>query len=140
MLRIAGLLCFVFSLGHLLSLFWAKQVFEAGGIGKEMNELSQIQPLLPYILTIIVAIGLFIFGLYAFSADGKILKLPLLKFGIFGIASIFIIRAFMGIVDIFLKDDISIKLELVYSLGAFIIGMLYLLGGLKKWRKHLPKK
>lgn len=135
MLKIAGISNFILSIVHLVSLFWAKQVFEAGGIGKEMNELSQIHPSIPYIVTIIVAIIFFVFGLYAFSADGRIRKLPLLKLGIFGIASLYLLRSLMGVVEILIRNDISVGLEVCYSLVALTIGLLYLLGGLKKWKK-----
>ena len=135
MLRIAGIINFILSLGHLASLIRARQVFEAGGVGKEMAELSQIHPSLPYLLTVMVAIVLFVFGLYAFSADGRIRKLPLLKPVIFGIASLFILRTFMGIAEMIFRGGVHIPLELCYSSGSLAIGLLYLLGGLKKWRK-----
>ncbi|MDU1889886.1 MAG: hypothetical protein E6767_04285 [Dysgonomonas sp.] len=136
MFKIAGILNFILAIGHLVSLIWAKQVFEAGGVGKEMEELALIHPALPYLLTVFVAIILFIFGLYAFSADTKIGELPLLKIGIFGIASIFILRAFAGIIEI-LISDVSVVRELAYSSTALFIGLLYLIGGINKWRRKI---
>lgn len=134
MFKIAGVFNFILAIGHLLSLIWAKHVFEAGGIGEGMNEMSQIHPFLPYLITIIVAVGFFIFGLYALSADGRIRKLPLLKLGIFTIAAIFILRSVMGFVEI-ITMDISVVREIIYSLVALLVGLLYLVGGINKWIK-----
>jgi len=79
MLKIGGDINIIIALGHIIGLFWAEQMFEVTGIGKEMTELAQTHSSLPYLLTIFVSIVFFIFKLYGLSADGKFRKLPFLK-------------------------------------------------------------
>ena len=92
MLRLGGYINIIIAFAHIIGLFWAEKIFEITGIGEEMVKLSQIHFSLPYLLTIFVAIVFFIFGLYGLSADGKIKKLPNLKYGIFIISGVYIIR------------------------------------------------
>ncbi|WP_165024171.1 hypothetical protein [Dysgonomonas sp. ZJ279] len=140
MFKIGSTLNFILAAGHLIALIWLMKVFEIYGLSKEINELSQIHPLLPYILTVTVSGGFFVFGLYGLSADGKIRKLPLLKVAVFAIAAIYILRAVAGVVEIIITDTPPL-LESINSSGALIIGLLYLIGGLKKWViKQVPSK
>ena len=67
------------AIGHIIGLFWAHKMFEVTGIGKEMQELSQNNTSLPYLLTFFVTVVFFTFGLYGLSADNKFRKLPFLK-------------------------------------------------------------
>jgi hypothetical protein len=133
MLKAGGIINIIIAIAHIIGLLWAEKMFEATGIGNEMNKLAQIHISLPYLLTVIVAVIFFIFGLYGLSADEKFRKLPFLKLGIFVIAGIYILRGIGELMyqDI-LKDSFSI-IETVYSLVALAIGFLFLFGGLKKW-------
>ena len=99
-----------------------------------MTELAQTHSLLPYLLTIFVSIVFFIFGLFGLSADNKFRRLPLLKPGIFAIAGLYLLR---GIGELILdsgKQQENQFLEIIYSLIAVFIGLLFLIGGLKKWK------
>ena len=81
-----------------------------------------------------MAIFFFIFGLYGLSADGKFRKLPFMKPVIFLIAGIYLVR---GIGELIFDMDMqkaSQLLEVTYSLIAVFIGLLFLIGGLKKWK------
>jgi hypothetical protein len=132
MLRLGGYINFIIAIGHIVGLFWAGQMFEVTGIGKEMGELSAIHYSLPYLLTIFVAIIFFLFGLYGLSAGNKFRQLPFLKPVIFIIAGIFILRGFGGLITDTLKNNNSIS-QTIYSIIAIFIGIIYLVGGLKKW-------
>lgn len=133
MLRLGGYINILIAIGHIVGLIWAKQMFEVTGIGKEMNELAQTHYLLPYLLTIFVAVVFFIFGLYGLSADNKFRKLPFLKLGIFAIAGIYIFRGIGELIFDISKQEASPIAETIYSLIALAIGLLFLFGGLKKW-------
>jgi hypothetical protein len=133
MLRLGGYINIIIAIGHIVGLLWAVQMFEVTGIGKEMGELSTIHYLLPYLLTISVAIVFFIFGLYGLSADNKFRQLPFLKPIILLIAGIFILRGFGGLITYNLKNQNSIS-QTIYSIIAIFIGIIYLVGGLKKYR------
>ena len=134
MLKLGGYINLLIAVGHLIGLIWAEQMFEVTGIEKEMNELAQIHSLLPYALTVFVAIVFFIFGLYGLSADGKFRKLPFLKLGIFGIAGIYVFRGIGELIFDISKQEASPMTETIYSLIALGIGLLFLFGGLKKWK------
>lgn len=134
MLKLGGYINILIAIVHIVGLIWAEQMFEVTGIGKEMNELAQTHSSLPYLLTIFVSIVFFLFGLYGLSADGKFRKLPFLKFGIFGIAGIYIFRGLGELIFDMSKQDAPQMAETIYSLIALGIGLLFLVGGLKKWR------
>lgn len=137
MLKIGGYINLLITIAHLIGLIWAEQMFEITGIGKEMSELSQTHSSLPYLVTVFVSIMFVIFGLYGLSADNKFRKLPFLKLGIFVIAGIYIFRGIGEIVYNMTKQIEIPFIETIYSVIALIIGLLFLIGGLKKWK---PKK
>ena len=134
MLKLGGYINIFIGIGHIVGLFWADKMFEVTGIGKEMTELSQIHFSLPYMLTIFVAVVFFVFGLYGLSADNKFKKLPFLKPVIFLIAGIYLFRGMGEMIFDSQKQQVSPFLETTYSSIAILIGLLFLLGGLKKWK------
>lgn len=134
MLKLGGYINIVIAIGHIVGLFWADKMFEVTGIGKEMNGLAQTHSSLPYLLTIFVAIVFFIFGLYGLSADNKFRPLPLLKLVIFTIAGIYLLRGIGELIFDLEQQQTNLLLETTYSLIAVFIGLLFLIGGLKKWK------
>ena len=134
MLKLGGYINILISIGHIVGLFWADKMFEVTGIGKEMAELTQTHYSLPYLLTIFVAIVFFIFGLYGLSADNKFRQLPFLKPTIFVIAGIYLLRGLGELIFDLEKQKANQFLEVTYSLIAVFIGLLFLVGGLKKWK------
>jgi hypothetical protein len=134
MLKLGGYINIVIAIGHIVGLFWADKMFEVTGIGKEMTELAQTHSSLRYLLTIFVAIVFFIFGLYGLSADNKFRPLPLLKPVIFTIAGIYLLRGIGELIFDLEKQQANQYLEIIYSLIAVFIGLLFLIGGLKKWK------
>jgi hypothetical protein len=136
MLKLGGYINIIIAIGHIVGLFWANQMFEVTGIGKEMRDLSAIHFSLPYLLTIFVAIAFFVFGLYGLSADNKIRPLPFLKPVIFLIAGIYIFRGLGALIEGTLQGINTIP-EITYSLIALVIGLLFLIGGLTKWKKKI---
>ena len=133
MLRIGGYINIIISVLHIVGLLWADRMFEVTGIGKEMTELGQVHLLLPYLLTIFVAVVFFIFGLYGLSADNKFKKLPFLKTVIFLISGIYLLRG-LGELVVYNIHGTNSTVETIYSLIALSVGLLFLFGGLKKWQ------
>ena len=134
MLKLGGYINIIIAIAHLIGLFWADQMFELTGIGKEMTELAQYHSSLPYLLTIFVSVVFFIFGLYGVSADNKFRRLPFLKPIIFTIAGIYLLRGIGELILDLGKQQANQFLEIIYSLIAVFIGLLFLIGGLKKWK------
>jgi len=133
MLKLAGYINIFIAVGHLIGLIWAEQMFEITGIGKDMTELAQIHSSLPYLLTIFVSILFFIFGLYGLTADNKYRRLPFLKIVIFSIAGIYLLRGLGELVTDSIQGTNSTS-ETLYSIIALVIGLLFLVGGLNKWK------
>jgi uncharacterized membrane protein len=133
MLKLGGYINILIAIGHIAGLFWAETMFEVTGVAKEMTEIAQTHFALPYLLTIFVAIVFFIFGLYGLSADNKFRKLPFLKPIIFLIASIYLLRGLGELIADNIQGTNSTT-ETVYSLFALTIGLLFLIGGLRKWK------
>jgi uncharacterized membrane protein len=138
MLKIGGYINILIAIAHIIGLFWAAEMFEVTGIGKEMTELAQTHSSLPYLLTILVAIVFFIFGLYGLSAADKFRKLPFLKPMIFLIAGVYLLRVLGELIADKIQGTNSMA-ETVYSLFAITIGFLYLIGGQKKWKLRLSR-
>lgn len=134
MLKLGGYINILIAIGHIIGLIWAEQMFEVTGISEEMIELAQIHSSLPYLGTIFVSIVFLVFGLYGLSADEKIRKLPFLKLGVFTVAGIYIFRGIGELVFDISKQEASPLAETTYSLVALAIGLLFLFGGLKKWK------
>lgn len=131
MLKFGGYINIVISIAHIVGLFWADKMFEVTGIGNEMTKLAQIHASLPYLLTIFVSVVFFIFGLYGLSADNKFRKLPFLKPVVFVIAGIYLLRGIGELIFDLEKQQANQFMEIVYSLIAIFIGLLYLIGGLQ---------
>jgi hypothetical protein len=77
---------------------------------------------------------IFFFGLYGFSADNKFRQLPFLKPVIFAIAVIYLLLGIGELIFNLEKQEENQFLEITYSLIAVFIGLLFLIGGLKKWK------
>jgi len=135
MLKLGGYINILIAIAHIVGLFWADKMFEVTGIGKEMTELAQTHSSLPFLLTIFVSIVFFIFGLYGLSADNKFRRLPFLKPVIFAIAGIYLLRGIGELIFDSEEQQANQFLEITYSLFAVIIGLLFLIGGLKKWKR-----
>ncbi|WP_025665279.1 hypothetical protein [Aquimarina megaterium] len=133
MLKIGGYINILIGIGHLVGLIWPEQMFEKTGALEGMKTLAQIHFSLPYLLTVFVALIFLIFGLYGLSAGEKIKKLPFLKFGIYAIASIYLFRGIAEQLYNISQQTTTIS-ETIQSIIAVIIGLLFLIGGLKKWK------
>lgn len=140
MLKLGGYLNILIAIGHIVGLFWADKMFEVTGIGKEMAELAKTHYSLPYLLTVFVAIVFFIFGLYGLSASNHFRKLPFLQFGIFTIAGIYLLRGIGELIVDLQQQQQNQFLEMTYSVIAIIIGLLFLIGGLKCRNLQMKKE
>ncbi|AKQ46052.1 hypothetical protein TH63_11025 [Rufibacter radiotolerans] len=133
MLKLGGYINLLIAFVHLIGLIWMVQVFKLFGISKQMNELSEIHSSFPYLLTIVVALVFFVFGLYGLLADDKLPKMPFLKPVIFLIGGIYIFRGLGELIYETTRSKHSTT-EIAYSFVALAIGLLYLIGGFKKWK------
>ena len=96
-LRLGASLHFLIALGHFICLFFLEEAFKAYGILDEMMHLCYGQEWLLYVVTIILAVGFAIAGLYALSVAGDMRKLPLQRLVMIAIVGLYSIRVIIGI-------------------------------------------
>ena len=133
MLKIGAWFNLIIALLHIVGLLWAAAMFKVTGIEKEMAALAELHSSLPYALTILVAIVFFVFGLYGLSASGSFRRLPGIKFMIWAIAIIYLLRGAGELIYDSLQNTNSFT-ETLYSVIALIVGGIYLKGALKMGR------
>lgn len=131
LLSVGAWLNIALAVSHILCMPWLDAASRLYGIDGLMNQIASHGCYWPYVFTLVIAVCFVLCGIYALSADGLIHKLPLLRLGIFTIAVIFLFRAGIGCYSMFDKKQYSITdLSSVSISGG--IGVLYLLGGIKK--------
>ena len=96
-LRLGASLHFLIAMGHLICLFFLEEAFKAYGILDEMMHLCFGQQWLLYLVTVCLAVGFAIAGLYALSVAGDLRKLPLQRLVMIAIVGLYSIRVIVGI-------------------------------------------
>ncbi|MBK5723138.1 hypothetical protein JGH11_19920 [Dysgonomonas sp. Marseille-P4677] len=136
MLKLGGYINILIAVAHIICLLNADYFFEITGVGGNMRKNAEIHPLLPYAMTVFVAVIFLIFGLYGLSGAGKIKELPLLRIGVFTIAAIYLLRGIIGSIINIGFESSFLWYHLLFSLCALGIGLLFLLGGLKAFQQN----
>lgn len=139
-LIIAGCLSFIASLLHVACIFGGPDWYLFFGAGERIAELAAAGDPYPTIATLIIASILAVWGLYAFSGAGIIVKLPLLKTCLVLITIVYLVRGIAGLFAPFVTSDPvfqqnSVTFWLVSSVICCIYGTYYLLGTKKLWRQ-----
>lgn len=98
------------------------------GAGEQMATWAEEGIIRPTIITSFIVIVLCIFSMYALSAANVIRKLPLLKIGLVGITSLFLIRGIGGLFLIPSVTEQGSSFWLWSSVICLIYGMLHLMG------------
>ena len=96
-LRLGAILHFIIAIGHLICLLFLEEAFIAYGILDEMMHLCFGQELLLYVVTVCLAVGFAIAGLYALSVAGDMRKLPLQRLVMMVIVVLYSVRVIVGI-------------------------------------------
>ncbi|TMO80361.1 hypothetical protein CWC16_07235 [Pseudoalteromonas sp. S3776] len=141
LLVIAGLLSFIASLLHIACIFGGPDWYRFFGAGEHMAQLAEQGSTYPTFVTLIISAVLAIWGLYALSGAGVILKLPLLKTALVLITAIYLVRGIAGLTIPFLTTSQAIhhnsmQFWIISSVVCSIYGLFYLLGTLKYLRTN----
>lgn len=131
-LRIAGWSNVAIAAAHVIGLIWAWSFFRASGIEPEMRELAAQGAALPYLLTLGLAAGFLVCGLYAFSGAGDLRRLPFLRTALLSLAVIYLSRATLygGICAVVEGDGAQIAFAAI----ALLIGLCYAYGAVARLR------
>src|SRR5688500_10573660 len=78
-LAFAGWTNIALAAAHVVCLIWAYNAFRAVGIEQDMRMLAEHGAALPYVVTLIVAAGFLVFGLYGLSGAAVVRRLPVLR-------------------------------------------------------------
>lgn len=140
-LVIAGILCAIGALLHLVTIIGGPDFYRFMGAGEGMAQMAEDGLAYPTIVTLVITLILFIWSAYAFSGAGVIKRLPLLKIGLVLISSILMIRAIFGIILMFININHPYLNELqarpifmmVTSLICLIFSLLFITGTYKQW-------
>jgi hypothetical protein len=97
-LIIAGTLSFLAALIHLGCIYFGASWYRFFGAGEQMAKLAEQGSLQPTIVTSGIVLVLTIWSIYAFSAAGLIMKLPLIKLALIIITAIYLLRGIGGMV------------------------------------------
>ena len=95
-LRLGAALHFFIAIGHVACLFALDEAFEAYGIREIMHQMVAGHVWMLYALTIGLVLAFTVAGLYALSATGDILRLPLTRIAIITIVVLYSLRALAG--------------------------------------------
>lgn len=139
-LTIAAALSFVASALHIAIIFGGPGWYRFFGAGEGMATLAEEGSLQPTLITLGIAAVLFVWGLYALSGAGVILKLPLLKSSLSIITFIYLARGVAGLVLPFISNHSaisqnSITFWIVSSLICCLFGLFYLFGTMSSWTR-----
>lgn len=137
-LIIAGTLSFIASILHLSIIIGGPQWYRFFGAGEKMAQMAERGLLYPALITAGIALVLFIWGLYAYSAAGLIVKLPLMKPALGIITAIYLLRGVVGFILAFhpgMKEsqDFSFSFWIISSAICLVYGLVHLIGVYGNW-------
>lgn len=139
-LIIAGSLSIVASLLHLAIIVGGPDWYRFFGAGEQMASLAETGSHYPAFVTSIIAVILFVWGLYALSGAGVIITLPLMKLALCLITFIYLVRGMAGLILPFVSQhpaivENSLKFWIVSSIICLIFGAFHLFGTINQWAK-----
>jgi putative oxidoreductase len=140
LLIIAGLFSFLAACLHIGVVIGGPRWYRFFGAGESMALMAEKGSLKPTVITLTIAIILFLWAFYAWSGAGFFPNMPFLKAALSTITAIYLIRGLVGIVAPFVSNHPQIKQN---SLGFWIwssaiclvIGIFHLMGLIAIWQK-----
>ncbi len=136
----AAVLSFVASLLHVAIIFGGPSWYRFFGAGEGMATLAEKGSIQPTLITLGIAAVLFMWGLYALSGAGEMLRLPLLRPILVLIAFVYLARGIAGLILPFFSEHPAIARNshafwIVSSLICCVFGLFYLFGTISSWER-----
>jgi len=108
------------------------------GAGETIAVMAEKGSFKPTVITLAIAIILFIWGAYAWSGAGFLPSMPFIKLVLSTITAIYLIRGVVGLVAPFASNhpqiqQNSITFWMLSSAVCFVIGLFHLLGIIEIW-------
>ena len=127
LLKIAGILNFIAAALHIAVIFGGEKWYRFFGAGEGMARMAKAGMAYPTIITSLIALILFIWGLYAWSAAGIFYKLPLITPALFAICAIYLIRGGLIFLLPFFPNQ-QTAFNFWSSLVVLLYGIIHLFG------------
>lgn len=137
-LIIAGALSISAALLHLGIIIGGASWYRFFGAGEKMAVMAEQSSWYPTLITIGIAVMLFIWGLYAFSGAGLLPNLPYLKFCLIAISAIYLLRGLVVIPMLMITPHKVDSFVVWSSLLSLLFGLCYAIGSYQEWAS-LPK-
>lgn len=139
-LIIGGCLSFIAATLHLAIIIGGPEWFRFFGAGEQMAGLAESGSNYPTVVTLMIALILGIWGLYALSGAGVIFQLPLLRLALIVITAVYLVRGIAGLVLPFVTThpaitQNSITFWVISSVICCCFGLFYLLGTINNWKQ-----
>ena len=133
----AGALSALASILHIGCIFFGASWYRFFGAGEYMAKLAEQGSLQPTIITSGIALVLATWSLYAFSAAGLIIKLPLMRLALIAITAVYLLRGIGGIF-VAASSEVapmgnSTALWIWSSAICLTFGLVYLIGVKQQW-------
>ena len=137
-LLIAATLSFIASLFHVGIIIGGPAWYRFFGAGERFATLAEQGSARPTLITLGIATMLFVWGLYALSGAGVIVRLPLLQPALMAITFVYLARGVLGLVLPFTTNhpaiaENSVTFWMISSVICCAFGLFYLLGTLNSW-------
>jgi len=130
-LVLGGFFSFMISILHIAIIFGGAPAYRYFRAGEKMAQMALSGSVLPALLTFFIAAIFAIWGLYALSGAGVIRTLPLVRLGLFVIASIYTLRGIVfipQIINIFNMAKPVLSQDIIFSVAALIVGIVHWIG------------
>ncbi len=133
-LIVGGILSLLASALHIGVVIGGSDWYRFFGAGEEMASLDAAGSLYPAIITILIALVLLVWALYAFSGAGLIRRLPLIKLALVVISAIYLVRG-LALFPAYLFAPQLVDAFMVWSsLICLAYGGFYAIGTRQVWR------
>lgn len=131
---VGAFLSFFAGILHVGCIIFGASWYRFLGAGEEMAVLAEQGSLVPSVITLCIALLLFLFSAYALSGAGVIAKLPLLRSVLVFITSIYLIRGLGGMFFLLYPGLDSAVFVFWSSIICIFYGGFYLTGLKQQWR------
>ena len=132
-MTLAGCASALAALAHVACVLIGAPAYRAMGAGERMARAAEAGLLQPTVLTLGIAGMLGIWALYAFSAAGLLPRLPLMRWALVLISTVYLARAFAFPLLMASFPENSLRFWLVSSSICLAIGALHAWGTWSRW-------
>jgi len=134
-LIVAGTLSAIVAALHLGCIFFGAAWYRFFGAGEQMAVLAEQGSSQPTIITSGIVLVLCVWSLYAFSAAGIIIRLPLMRLALVLITLIYLVRGIAGFFLVSSPMGRSPDFWIWSSMICLIFGIIHLIGLKQVWAK-----